>query len=112
MPPVAETYQADPGHIDYTPVSAVAVGDVVVIGDLVCVADRAIPAGTKGAVCTEGAFRFPKGGSAISAGAVIYWDATGGVMTATASGNKRAGFVIEDAAAGDAKVKVAINYLG
>jgi len=113
MPPVAQTYQHDPDHIDYTPGSAVAVGDVVVVGDLVTVADRPIAANVKGALAVEGAFIFPKASSgAISAGATVYWDATNAVITTTSSGNKRAGVAIEAAADGSTSVKVAINYLG
>lgn len=112
MPPVAQTYQHDPDHIDYTPSSAVSVGDVVVLGDLVCVADRPIAANVKGALAVEGAFIFPKASGAISQGATVYWDATAGNITTTAGTNKRAGNAIEAAASGDASVKVAIGYLG
>lgn len=107
------TYQHDPDHIDYTPSSAVAVGDVVVLGDLIGIADRPIPANVKGALAVEGAFTFPKAsGSAINAGTTVYWDATNSVITATAGSNKRAGFAIETAASADVIVRVAINYLG
>lgn len=109
----AQTYQADPGHIDYTPGSAVAVGDVVQLGDLFCVADRPIAAGKLGAVAVEGAFILPKASGAISQGATVYWDATAGnVVTSAGQGgvNKRAGFAAEAAASGDSSVKVIINY--
>jgi predicted RecA/RadA family phage recombinase len=110
---LAQTYQCDPDHIDYTPSSAVGVGDVVVVGDIFCIADRPIPANVKGALAVEGAFILPKAsGSAISAGATVYWDATNSVITTTASSNKRAGVCIEAAASADTTVKVAINYLG
>jgi len=109
----AQTYQHDPDHIDYTPSSAVGVGDVVILGDLFTVADRPIPANVKGALAVEGAFTFPKAsGTAINAGTVVYWDATNNVITATAGSNKRAGFAIETAASADVIVRVAINYLG
>lgn len=104
----ASTYQADPGHIDYTPVSAVAVGDVVVLGDLFCVADRPIPAGKLGALAIEGAFVLPKDSSTISAGDTVYWD--GSAITSGGSGTDRAGFAIADAATGATTVKVLINY--
>jgi len=110
---LAQTYQYDPDHIDYTPGSAVGVGDIVQLGDLFCVADRPIAANVKGALAVEGAFILPKAGSgAISQGATVYWDATNSVITTTSSGNKRAGFAIEAAASADVTVKVAINYLG
>jgi predicted RecA/RadA family phage recombinase len=110
---LAQTYQHDPDHIDYTPGSAVGVGDVVQLGDLFCVADHPIPANVKGALAVEGAFILPKAsGSAITQGTTVYWDATNSVITATSSGNKRAGYAIEAAASADVTVKVAINYLG
>lgn len=64
--------------IDYTPPSAVAAGDVVVQGDLVGIAKRDIPASTPGTLAVSGVFDFPKAtgnGTAISAGATVYWDA-------------------------------------
>lgn len=105
----ASTYQADPGHIDHTPVSAVAVGDVVVLGDLFCVADRPIPAGKLGALAIEGAFILPKDSSTLSAGDTVYW--TGSAISSSGgSGTTRAGWAIADAATGATTCKVLINY--
>jgi predicted RecA/RadA family phage recombinase len=109
---LAQTYQMDPGHIDYTPSSAVGVGDVVVLGDLFCIADRPIPANVKNAVAIEGTFILPKASGAVTQGTTVYWDATNSVITTTSTGNKRAGFAAEAAASGDATVKVVINYAG
>ncbi len=64
-------------QIDYTPGAAVAAGDVVVQGDLVGVAKQPIAAAALGALAVSGVFDFPKatgGGSAIAAGATVYWD--------------------------------------
>lgn len=105
----AQTYQTDPGHIDHTPVSAVAVGDVVVVGDLFCVADRAIAAGKLGALCVEGAFVLPKDSSNIAAGATVYWDGSA-ITTTSGSGTSRAGFAIAAAGTSATTVKVMINY--
>lgn len=112
----ASLYQAgDPGHIDYTPVSAVAVGDVVVLGSLFCVADRPIPAGKLGAVAIEGVFVLPKKTGAIGQGVVVYWDGSQITTSANSGGSSptsydRAGFAAEAAASGDATVKVVLNY--
>lgn len=108
----AVLYQHDPDHVDYTPGSAVAVGDVVILGDLFTVADRPIAAGVKGALAIEGTFIVPKASGAISQGVIVYWDATAGNVTTTAGSNKRAGFAAEAAASGDSTVKVVINYPG
>lgn len=95
--------------IDYTPSSAVAAGDVVVLNDLVTVAPRPIAANSLGAVAIEGVFSMPKATGAIGQGAIVYWDATAGNVTTTASGNKRAGKAAAAAASGDASVMVIIN---
>jgi len=95
----------DGDAIDITPSTDIAAGEVVVQGDLVCVSKRDIPANTLGAVATRGVFDFPKGAGAIAAGAVAHWDATNGVATTTASGNKRIGKAVLAAAAGDETVR-------
>ena len=107
----AASYQGD-CKIDYTPSSAVAVGDVVVLNDMFCVAERPIAANVKGALSTEGGYVLPKASGAIGQGAIVYWDATNNVITTTVGSNKRAGNAIEAAASADVLVKVAINYLG
>ncbi len=80
--------------LDYTPSSAVAAGDVVVVGDLLGVAVRDIPAGTLGSLLVEGVFDWPKatgGGSAITGGDTVYWDVSEQVATGTSSGNVKIG---------------------
>lgn len=104
----ASAYQGD-CKVDYTPSSAVAVGDVVVLGDLFCVAERSIAANVKGALSVEGGYILPKASGAISQGVIVYWDATAGNITTTVGSNKRAGKAAEAAASGDTTVKVLIN---
>ena len=100
------TYIQDGDAVDYSPGADVAAGAVVVQGDLVGVAKTPIAAGTLGSLATRGMFDFPKaGGGAIAAGAVLYWDATNGVATTTASGNKRIGKAVAGAAAADTTVR-------
>jgi predicted RecA/RadA family phage recombinase len=95
--------------IDYTPSSAVAAGDVVVLNDLVCVAPVAIAANKLGAVAIEGVFTLPKASGAIGQGAIVYWDATNSNITTTSSSNKRAGKAAAAAASGDTTVQVLLN---
>jgi predicted RecA/RadA family phage recombinase len=102
----------DGNSIDYTPSSDVALGSVVVQGDLVGVANRLLPANTLGSLCVRGVFDFPKAsgaGTAIAAGASLYWDAANKVATASASGNKLIGKAIQAAADGDATVRVRMS---
>lgn len=104
------SYVQDDDLIDYTPSAAVAAGDVVVLADLFCVAPRAIAANALGAVAVEGVWSCPKAGSlAISQGAIVYWDATAGNVTTTATNNKRAGKAAKAALAADTAVQVLIN---
>lgn len=106
---MADTVVSDPDHVDYTPNADVAVGAVVVLNDLFCVADRPIPANKLGALAVEGMFKLPKASGAIGQGAIVYWDATAGNITTTATSNKRAGKAAAAAASGDASVYVLIN---
>lgn len=100
------------GHlVDYTPSADVAVGTVVVQGQLVGVAVAPLPAGRKNSIAVKGVFDFPKAtgtGTAITAGAKVYWDATNKVVT-TAAGtggvNVYVGKVVLAAADGDALVR-------
>jgi predicted RecA/RadA family phage recombinase len=97
----------DGSAIDYTPSAAVAAGDVVVQGELVGVARTPIAANALGSLAAAGVFDFPKatgGGTAIDAGALVYWDETNKVATTTAAGNKYIGKTEKAAADADATV--------
>ncbi len=98
--------------IDYTPAADVAAGDVVVQGDLVGVAKLDIAANTLGALAVDGVFDVPKasgGGTAIAAGAKVYWDATNKQATATADANKYMGKTVKAAADADTTVRVRLE---
>lgn len=100
------SYRADGDKLDYTPSSAVAAGDVVVLGSLVTVADRAIAANALGAVAVEGVFSFPKptgAGTAYAQGSKVYWYQDQMVTGATGTA---AGYVAKAPATGDATVDV------
>lgn len=109
---MSATKKSEGLRIDYTPASAVASGDVVVIGDIVAVATEPIAANVLGAVDVEGVFTLPKAttsASAITAGAKLYWDASGEVATTTAGSNKTAGYAVAAAAAATATVDVKLS---
>jgi collagen type VII alpha len=106
--------------LDYTPVSAVAAGAVVLIGTIPMIAKRDIAANTLGNLDCGGVFDVVKDGSAFSAGDAVYWNATGnpvvgtagtGAATSTASGNNLLGVVTPDGAAvaGDSTVRVKLT---
>jgi len=102
------------GTVPYTPGSAVTAGDVVVQGDLVGVALHDIAANAQGNLAVEGVFDFAKatgGGSAITAGATVYWDVAEGVakIDAEAGANELLGKVIAAAADADALVRVRLS---
>ena len=102
----------DGNSIDYTPGSNVAAGDVVPQGDLVGIAKRDIVANALGALAVTGVFDVPKAtgaGSAIAAGAKVYWNATAKQATTTATGNKYLGKTVGAAADGDATVRVRLE---
>lgn len=108
------TFVQDGCAIDYTPSSAVAAGDVVVQGDLVGVAKRPIAANELGSLSVEGVFDFPKAtgsGSAIAAGANVYWDAAESVAKtdAEAGANKLLGKTTKAAGDDDATVRVRLS---
>lgn len=94
--------------LDYTPASAVAAGDVVVIGSLVGVAPRAIAANAVGSLAVEGVFEMPVATGATGAqGSAISWYATSGV--AHASTGTVAGKLAKARLVGDTTVQVILN---
>jgi predicted RecA/RadA family phage recombinase len=103
--------------IDYTPVSAVAAGEVVVVGSIPLPAPRAIAAAALGSLDCEGVFDVLKDSSTFTAGDAVYWDVDGtyvggtgiGAATSTASGNNLMGFAVNDAATGALKVRVKLT---
>lgn len=93
--------------VDYTPVSAVSAGQVIVTNSHIRIAIIDIAAAVLGALCCEGLFEVAKDNSNIGDGVALYWNATGdpvggtagtGALTTTASSNPFFGFA--EAAAG------------
>ena len=108
--PVNYIHEGD--SIDYTPGADVAAGAVVVQNDLIGVAKRAIAANTLGSLAVSGVFDFPKaagGGTAIAAGATVYWNTAAQQATTTSAGNKLLGKTIRAAADADSTVRVRLS---
>ena len=99
-------------RVDYTPESAVAAGDVVVVGDLIGVATQPIAASALGSLAVEGVFAFPKAtgeGTALTQGTKVYWDADNSQVVTTGNDHKQLGFVTKAAADADETVQVKID---
>lgn len=83
--------------INYTPVSAVTMGDVVVLqSKLVCISPRDIAAGALGSLDVGGTWSMPKVSGSISQGVALYWDADAD----PASGDAGSGAVTTNSALG------------
>lgn len=99
------SYRADGDKLDYTPGSAVAAGDIVVLGSLVTLADRAIAANELGAVLTNGVVAGPcLTGATGAQGSAIKWYATSGVFHDSTGTN--AGYLAKARVAADTTVSV------
>lgn len=89
---------------------AIEANTIIVLGQRMGVAGTEIPAGEKGTVHVEGIYSFPKAEStAITAGALVYWDKTNNCITTTSTSNILAGYAAEAAGGNDATVLVKIN---
>lgn len=98
-------WHGKPLMVDYTPASAVACGDVVLLSGVPCIAHADIAASTLGALATGGGvYVGPKGAGAIAALAPVYWDAANLQVTTTAAGNAYLGRATLAAASDAAEV--------
>ncbi len=105
------TFVHDGKSIDYTPVAAVAAGDVVVLGSVVLVAKLDIAAGRLGALAATGVYDVAKTAAlVVAAGDAVYWNATTAKATKTTT-DVYMGVAIAAAAAGDATVRVHLRSL-
>jgi len=96
--------------MDYTPGADVTAGDVVVVGEIVGVALADIASGEKGALALEGIFEVAcKSADVVTAGALLYWDATEGEATLTQGTNNPIG--VATTAAADTVVLVDVKLL-
>lgn len=103
------TFIHDGDRIDHTPTVDLAAGEVVVLEDLIGVTKRPVPANTPGALAVTGVFEFPKATGAIAAGKTVYWKASPGEVTPTASGNKLLGKSVRSAGNDDPTVRVRLG---
>jgi predicted RecA/RadA family phage recombinase len=98
-------------NIDYTPGSAVAAGDVVIINGVAYFAQRDIASGVPGALAfSGGVWKGNKKTGAFTAGDAVYYKTTEdpvtgtagtGAFTSSSSGATFAGYAVADAASGD-----------
>jgi predicted RecA/RadA family phage recombinase len=101
--------------IDYTPVSAVVAGAVVVVGSHPLIATNAIAAAALGALTCKGVAKVPQKAEVFTAGDAVYWDvdgtpvtgdATSGAATGTASAGYLMGWATKTTEATDTYVEV------
>ncbi|MGN0847883.1 MAG: DUF2190 family protein [Kiritimatiellia bacterium] len=96
--------------IDYTPTEDIAAGDVVVFGKIRGIAKLDIKAGTLGALALTGIYEMVKGDAAFSAGDIVGWDSGNQkIVAASTAGCTKIGYVVADAAGGDATVLVRLQ---
>ena len=110
---IATFVHGDTIMVDHTPSSAVAAGDIVVVGQECRIAHRDIAANALGSLASpggEGVYDIAKGAGELTAGAKVWWDASGEVATATQSTHKPLGFVVETAASAATTVRVRHAY--
>lgn len=104
--------------IDYTPGSAVAEGDVVVLsgataGKIIGVATEAIAANALGQLAVAGVFSLKsKSADTFAAGEKLYWDGTNKECTVTSASNTLIGNAVEAKASGTTVCKVRLLYSG
>lgn len=95
--------------LDYIPGSDVSAGDVVIQGNIVGIAKLDIKANTLGSVSLVGVYDIAKATGDITAGAVVYWDATHHNVTTTSTNNTKIGLAVDAAASGATIVRVLLN---
>lgn len=100
-----------PGDTLTIPAPAVVLsGDVVIAGDIKGIAQGDAAAGAPVDVATRGVWELPKvAANAFTLGGKVYWNATDGLATSTASGNTLLGVAVEAAPADTASVKVRLS---
>nr|DAW23794.1 MAG TPA: protein of unknown function DUF2190 [Caudoviricetes sp.] len=88
----------------------VEAGDVILFGERIGIAGGNMAVGQLGALHMNGVFELEKAaGTAITAGAPVYYNAADDVITTTKTNNILAGYAVAAAAADAATVLVAVN---
>jgi predicted RecA/RadA family phage recombinase len=101
-------------HIDYTPGTAVAAGEIVSLGGLIGFADSDIAANALGAMAISGVRKVKKDGTSgptFAVGAQVEWDDTGKLAVAATGGDFDIGCCVYAAGASDDFVTVWANQL-
>lgn len=88
------------------PSGGVIGGVLYVIGKIAAVAAATVAEGETFAGVVEGVVSLPKATGAITQGATVYWDATAGNVTTTATSNTKIGYATAAQASGDTTVNV------
>ena len=96
--------------VEYTPSAAVKRGDVINLGGCFGVAFDDIAADATGIVNITGRYTMPAAtGTAITAGAQLYWDATNKCVTTTSTSNTKIGIAANAMGSGGASVDVILR---
>jgi len=106
------SYRSAAENIPFVAGANLSSGDVLVVGDLVGVVVRDVLNGANGALCVEGLVDLPKTagtGAAIAAGAKLYWDTVGLVVTTTAGSLKVVGYSTLATLDADTTVRVKLS---
>ena len=106
------TFVQEGRQIEFTPLVAVAAGQVVVNGDLVGISLGPVAANVQGSLAVDGVFDFPKQvgvGTAITLGTSLYWDVANQRATSTAAGNKLIGKCTRAAADASTSVRIRLS---
>lgn len=105
----ARLHHGTPRMVDYTPSSAVAAGDVVVIGSVPHIAHLDIPANRKGALAAQGGVYQVTAAATIAVGKKVYWDDTANRVTETTGTNTSFGWT--ESAAGTSGSSVYVLHM-
>lgn len=107
---MARNYVNDGEIVTITaPAGGTYAGKAMLIGSLFGIAADNVAEGERFALGVEGVFVLDKDGSAIAAGARVYWDNDAGRITTTAAGNYPVGVATEAASAGAEEVAVRLD---
>jgi len=94
----------------FTAEAAVSSGDLVKVSSVVGVAVASVAEGDTGSMQIVGVFEVPKETGAIDQGEALYYKASTGKVTTTATGNTFAGYAFSSAISADSTVQIKINF--
>jgi predicted RecA/RadA family phage recombinase len=96
--------------MNYTAGAAITAGQMVLVTGVVGIAVSDCASGAVGVMATMGVFEVAKEGTdAPAQGQIMYYNATNGTATVTASSNKVIGYAWAAAASGDSTVQVRLS---